>query len=98
MQRSKSPDKLAWLFDYQTLTAQESSLMHAMRFSCSAASHAAPLVMQHRSSVSDGYHVLAVQRRIAAGVREMLELWFQHKPFPEDFYIVREGKLAEQYT
>ncbi|CAK0787157.1 hypothetical protein CVIRNUC_010373 [Coccomyxa viridis] len=38
------------------------------------------------------------QRRIAAGVREMLELWFQHKPFSEDFYIVREGKLAEQYT
>ena len=39
-----------------------------------------------------------VQQRIAAGVRQMLELWFQHKPFPEDFYIVREGKLAEQYT
>ena len=39
-----------------------------------------------------------MQRRIAAGVREMLELWFQHKPFSEDFYIVREGKLAEQYT
>ena len=50
------------------------------------------------TSDSDARHALAVQHRIAAGVREMLELWFQHKPFPEDFYIVREGKLAEQYT
>ena len=40
----------------------------------------------------------APQVRYAAGAREMLEDWFQHKPFPEDFYIVREGKLAEQYT
>lgn len=39
----------------------------------------------------------AAQKRIAAGVRQMLELWIQHIPFPEDYYIVREGKLAEQY-
>ena len=42
--------------------------------------------------------LFALQHRIAAGVKQMLELWFHHKPFPEDFYIVREGKLAEQYT
>ena len=40
----------------------------------------------------------ALQHRIAAGVKQMLQLWFDHKPFPEEFYIVREGKLAEQYT
>lgn len=39
-----------------------------------------------------------LQHRIAAGVKQMLQLWFDHKPFPEEFYIVREGKLAEQYT
>ncbi len=39
-----------------------------------------------------------LQQRIATGVKQMLQLWFDHKPFPEDFYIVREGKLAEQYT
>ena len=38
------------------------------------------------------------QHRIAAGVKQMLQLWFERKPFPEEFYIVREGKLAEQYT
>ena len=67
--------------------------MHAMCLSCSTA-------LQQESSYPDpdACHVLVMQRRIAAGVREMLELWFQHKPFSEDFYIVREGKLAEQYT
>ncbi|KAK9805175.1 hypothetical protein WJX72_003582 [[Myrmecia] bisecta] len=40
---------------------------------------------------------LDAQKRIAAGTREMLEDWLKGKPFPEDFYIVREGKLAEQY-
>ncbi|KAK9917332.1 hypothetical protein WJX75_003190 [Coccomyxa subellipsoidea] len=40
---------------------------------------------------------LDAQVRYAAGVREMLEDWFQHKPFPEDYYIVREGELAPQY-
>ena len=41
--------------------------------------------------------LLCMQVRYAAGVREMLEDWFQHKPFPEDYYIVREGELAPQY-
>ena len=50
------------------------------------------------TSGSDAYCVHVMQQRISAGVREMLELWFQHRPFPEEFYIVREGKLAEQYT
>ncbi|KAK9814529.1 hypothetical protein WJX72_007417 [[Myrmecia] bisecta] len=40
---------------------------------------------------------LDAQKRIAEGVREMLEQWFQGKPFTEDNYIVREGELAEQY-
>ena len=40
---------------------------------------------------------LAMQKRYAAGVREMLECWMQHKPFPEQYYIVREGQLASQY-
>ena len=38
-----------------------------------------------------------VQARYAGGVRDMLEAWVEHKPFEEDFYIVREGKLASQY-
>ncbi|CAL8465001.1 g4536 [Coccomyxa elongata] len=40
---------------------------------------------------------LDAQARYAAGVRKMLEAWFEHKPFPEDYYIVREGQLAPQY-
>lgn len=40
----------------------------------------------------------AVQKRYAAGVRDMLDCWMQKKPFHEDFYIVREGELASQYT
>ncbi|KAK9814744.1 hypothetical protein WJX72_010757 [[Myrmecia] bisecta] len=40
---------------------------------------------------------LQAQKRIAEGVREMLEQWFQGEPFREDYYIVREGELAEQY-
>ena len=31
--------------------------------------------------------------------KQMLECWFKGEPFPEEsFYIVREGKLADQYT
>ena len=57
---------------------------------------AAPAVQEVRGRVSH-FHVY-LQQRIATGVKQMLQLWFDHKPFPEDFYIVREGKLAEQYT
>ena len=38
-----------------------------------------------------------MQKRYSGGVRDILEAWFQHKPFEEDFYIVREGELASQY-
>ncbi|BDA50598.1 Formate dehydrogenase, mitochondrial [Coccomyxa sp. Obi] len=40
---------------------------------------------------------LDAQARYAGGVRDMLQAWIEHKPFEEDFYIVREGKLASQY-
>ena len=37
-----------------------------------------------------------MQRRIAASTREMLEQFMEGKPFKEENYIVREGKLASQ--
>ena len=39
---------------------------------------------------------MRAQKRIAAGTREMLEQWMEGKPFKEENYIVREGKLASQ--
>ena len=55
-----------------------------------------PLVFMH--GVWGSHELVCLQHRIAAGVKQMLQLWFEHEPFPEEFYIVREGKLAEQYT
>jgi len=40
---------------------------------------------------------LDAQVRYAEGTKNLLECWFTGKPFPEDDYIVREGKLASQY-
>eukprot|EP00850_Spirogloea_muscicola_P003546 SM000014S00334 [mRNA] locus=s14:728401:730941:- [translate_table: standard] len=37
------------------------------------------------------------QQRYSAGIKEMLQCWFEGKPFQEDYYIVREGELASQY-
>ena len=38
-------------------------------------------------------------RRYTDMTKQMLESWFNGEAFPdESFYIVREGKLAEQYT
>lgn len=37
------------------------------------------------------------QERFAAGTKDMLDRWFKNEPFPEQNYIVREGKLASQY-
>jgi formate dehydrogenase len=37
------------------------------------------------------------QARFAAGTKDMLDRWFKNEPFPEQNYIVREGKLASQY-
>jgi len=31
------------------------------------------------------------------GTKQMLQNWFDGKEFPEKWYIVREGELAEQY-
>jgi hypothetical protein len=39
-----------------------------------------------------------LQKRYAQGIQEMVQQWIEHKPFNEDNYIVREGKLAEQYS
>jgi hypothetical protein len=39
-----------------------------------------------------------LQKRYAEGIKEMVLQWIQHKPFNEDNYIVREGKLADQYS
>ncbi len=38
------------------------------------------------------------QKRFAGMTREMLEAWLDGRPFEEDNYIVREGRLAPQYT
>lgn len=37
---------------------------------------------------------LAAQARYAAGVREILECWFEGRPIRDDYIIVRDGKLA----
>jgi formate dehydrogenase len=41
---------------------------------------------------------LDAQVRYKKGVLTMLTQWLENKPFDESNYIVREGKLAEQYT
>ncbi|RWR93959.1 D-isomer specific 2-hydroxyacid dehydrogenase [Cinnamomum micranthum f. kanehirae] len=38
------------------------------------------------------------QLRYAAGVKDMLERYFKGEDFPEQNYIVKEGKLASQYV
>eukprot|EP00249_Psilotum_nudum_P009117 c21720_g1_i3 orf=398-1558(-) len=38
------------------------------------------------------------QIRYAAGIKDMLSRYFQGEDFPEQNYIVRNGKLAAQYT
>jgi formate dehydrogenase len=40
---------------------------------------------------------LDAQKRFSAGTKDMLDRWFNHQAFPEQNYIVREGKLASQY-
>ncbi|KAL0054924.1 hypothetical protein WJX82_004525 [Trebouxia sp. C0006] len=40
---------------------------------------------------------LDAQERYAEGTKQMLQNWFDGKEFPEKWYIVREGELAEQY-
>jgi formate dehydrogenase len=37
---------------------------------------------------------LSAQARYAAGVREILECWFEHRPIREEYLIVDGGKLA----
>ncbi|CAM6098520.1 unnamed protein product [Calypogeia fissa] len=41
---------------------------------------------------------LDAQARYAAGTKQMLELYFEGKPFPEANVIVKGGKLAGQYV
>ena len=43
------------------------------------------------------HHALLL-RRYTADTKHMLQCWFEEKPFDETFYIVREGKVAEQYS
>lgn len=40
---------------------------------------------------------LDAQARYADGTKKMLQSWFDEKDFPEEWYIVREGELADQY-
>ncbi len=40
----------------------------------------------------------SVQVRYQKGIQVMLDQWINKKPFEEDNYIVREGKLAGQYS
>ena len=37
---------------------------------------------------------LSAQARYAAGVREILECWFEGRPIREEYLIVARGKLA----
>ena len=37
---------------------------------------------------------LSAQARYAAGVREILECWFESKPIRDEYLIVQGGKLA----
>jgi formate dehydrogenase len=37
---------------------------------------------------------LSAQARYAAGVREILECWFERRPIREEYLIVADGKLA----
>lgn len=37
------------------------------------------------------------QLRYAAGVKDMLDRYFKGEEFPQQNYIVKEGKLASQY-
>jgi formate dehydrogenase len=37
---------------------------------------------------------LSAQARYAAGVREILECWFEGRPIREEYLIVAAGKLA----
>lgn len=37
---------------------------------------------------------LSAQARYAAGVREILECWFENRPIREEYLIVKQGKLA----
>ena len=39
-----------------------------------------------------------LQVRYQEGIKKMLNEWVRQKPFEEDNYIVREGKLAGQYS
>lgn len=39
-----------------------------------------------------------LQVRYQKGIQVMLSQWFNKKPFEEDKYIVREGKMAGQYS
>lgn len=41
--------------------------------------------------------LLVLQVRYQKGIKTMLDQWVNKKPFDEDNYIVREGKLAGQY-
>ncbi len=48
-----------------------------------------PAMTPHTSGTS-----LAAQARYAAGVREILECWFDGKPIRDEYLIVQGGKLA----
>lgn len=63
---------------------------------CSAASFGCRHQLEPQTE-QRSVRLLCMQARYAAGVRKILEDWFEHKPFPEDYYIVREGQLAPQY-
>ncbi len=36
----------------------------------------------------------ALQKRYAAGIKEMLDEWLKCQPFKEENYIVKDGKIA----
>lgn len=42
-------------------------------------------------------NAVLLQARYADGTKKMLQNWFDEEDFPKQWYIVREGELAEQY-
>ena len=58
---------------------------------------AAALIMMRATWVCLKVAVCLLQARYADGTKKMLQNWFDGKDFPKEWYIVREGELADQY-
>jgi len=66
---------------------------HTSRPGQHATSERPPYIQSH-----DPAACRRAQKRFAGMTCEMLEAWLDGRPFEVDNYIVREGRLAPQYT